>query len=156
MVAALRSTLVSQSQELDSLHAGLAALERQRQDEQAAAARAEEELTSLRQQVDQLQREKIELSFSEHFPSQAAPPQQVSAQVAPKVEAELTQLREQVTALQLEKEEAETEQTDLLVLLEELTSKRREDKRRMRQAGLECSEDEDEGDEGDEGADELV
>lgn len=42
----------------------------------------------------------------------------------------------------------EKEQEDLLVLLDEVSSKRKRDKDRMRQAGLEVSEDE--GDEGDE------
>ena len=43
----------------------------------------------------------------------------------------------------------EKEQEDLLVLLDELNSKRRRDKEAMRSAGMEVSEDEDE-DEGDE------
>lgn len=36
----------------------------------------------------------------------------------------------------------EKEQEDLLVLLDEVTSKRRKDKTRMKEAGLEVSEDE--------------
>ena len=45
--------------------------------------------------------------------------------------------------------EVEKEQEDLLVLLDELTNKRRRDKARMREAGMEISEDE--GDEEDAG-----
>jgi hypothetical protein len=45
--------------------------------------------------------------------------------------------------------EVEKEQEDLLVLLDEVSSKRKQDKEKMRQAGLEVSEDEadDENDE---------
>lgn len=45
------------------------------------------------------------------------------------------------------KKDADKEQEDLLVFLEELSSKRRRDKQRMREAGLEVSEDEGDGEE---------
>jgi hypothetical protein len=45
--------------------------------------------------------------------------------------------------------ELEKEQEDLLVLLDEVSSKRKQDKERMRQAGLEMSEDEAEDDDND-------
>ncbi|OCH89444.1 hypothetical protein OBBRIDRAFT_794308 [Obba rivulosa] len=64
-------------------------------------------------------------------------------------------LHEQIASLSTELQEAqeksrevEKEQEDLLVLLDELNVKRRRDKARMREAGLDVSEDE--GDEGDE------
>ena len=41
----------------------------------------------------------------------------------------------------------EKEQEDLLVLLDELSGKRAKDKQRMKDQGMEVSEDEDEGDE---------
>jgi len=45
------------------------------------------------------------------------------------------------------RKEVEKEQEDLLVLLDEVNSKRRKDKARLRDAGLEVSEDEaDDGD----------
>jgi len=44
----------------------------------------------------------------------------------------------------------EKEQEDLLVLLDEVTSKRRKDKARLKEAGLEVSEDEAEEDDEDE------
>ncbi|BGO92969.1 hypothetical protein NBRC10512_004190 [Rhodotorula toruloides] len=66
------------------------------------------------------------------------------------VEAEFASLSDSIVSLrsQLEearqaKEEADREQEDLLVLLEELSEKRRRDKKRMRKAGLDVSEDED-------------
>jgi hypothetical protein len=50
------------------------------------------------------------------------------------------------------KKDVEKEQEDLLVLLDEMSTKRRRDKARMREAGLEVSEDEgeDDDDEGEE------
>jgi intracellular protein transport protein USO1 len=45
------------------------------------------------------------------------------------------------------KKEAEKEQEDLLVFLEELSGKRRRDKQRMREAGLDVSDDEGEAEE---------
>lgn len=163
IVNALRSTLVSQSQELDDLREALNALDRQRQDDLAAAANAEEELLRLREQLDQLQREKVEAAFGggqgafgqEQVPALQA--QREATAVPAEVVEELEGLRQRVGELEREREEAEGEQTDLLVLLEELTAKRRGDKKRLREAGLEASEDEEEEDEGDEErADELV
>ena len=62
-------------------------------------------------------------------------------------------MRKQVADLQAELEESkqrrqevEKEQEDLLVLLDELNSKRRRDKGLMRTAGMDVSEDEDEED----------
>ena len=48
------------------------------------------------------------------------------------------------------KREVEKEQEDLLVLLDEMSTKRRRDKARMQEAGLEVSEDEGEEEEEDE------
>jgi intracellular protein transport protein USO1 len=45
--------------------------------------------------------------------------------------------------------DVEKEQEDLLVLLDEMSSKRRRDKERMREAGLEVSEDEGEEEDAD-------
>jgi len=45
--------------------------------------------------------------------------------------------------------DVEKEQEDLLVLLDEMSSKRRRDKERMREAGLEVSEDEGEDEDAD-------
>lgn len=63
------------------------------------------------------------------------------------------QLQTQIASLTTELQEAkqkrqevEKEQEDLLVLLDELNSKRRRDKGRMREAGLDVSEDEAEED----------
>lgn len=60
---------------------------------------------------------------------------------------ELENLREQLAASQLKQSDSEKEQEDLLVLLEEVTSKRKADKKRMREKGLEVSDDEDDEEE---------
>ncbi|GAA5870110.1 hypothetical protein JCM3774_002595 [Rhodotorula dairenensis] len=61
-------------------------------------------------------------------------------------------LRQQLEAAQTAKEEADREQEDLLVLLDDLNEKRKRDKQRMRAAALEVSDDEDGAEEGEEEA----
>ncbi|GAA5950474.1 hypothetical protein JCM3765_004560 [Sporobolomyces pararoseus] len=61
----------------------------------------------------------------------------------------ISKLAAQVSAARAEKEETDREQEDLLVLLEDLSIKRKQDKRRMRIALMDVSEDED-GDEDEE------
>lgn len=53
-------------------------------------------------------------------------------------------MEKQITDLEAKKKEGEKEQEDLLVLLDDLNSKRENDKVKMREAGLEVSEDEEE------------
>ena len=55
-----------------------------------------------------------------------------------------------MVSIQQKKGEVEKEQEDLLVFLEELSTKRRRDKEKMKQAGLDVSDDEGEEDAGDE------
>ncbi|KAG8903196.1 hypothetical protein FRB99_003608 [Tulasnella sp. 403] len=59
----------------------------------------------------------------------------------------LTELNSEIEAEKESKKEVEKEQEDLLVLLEELNTKRRRDKELMKKKGLEVSEDEGEDDE---------
>ncbi|KAI0350605.1 hypothetical protein OH77DRAFT_1430779 [Trametes cingulata] len=63
--------------------------------------------------------------------------------------AQVNTLTEQVSSAEEKRRDVEKEQEDLLVLLDELNSKRRRDKARMREAGLEVSEDEAEDDDED-------
>ncbi|KAA1476980.1 hypothetical protein DENSPDRAFT_874965 [Dentipellis sp. KUC8613] len=88
-------------------------------------------------------------------PTPAPPPPAPAAAPAPVVDTsaeELAELRAALDAERTRRAEVEKEQEDLLVLLDEVSSKRARDKGRMREAGLEVSEDEDE-DEEDEGED---
>lgn len=59
----------------------------------------------------------------------------------------ISKLASQVSVARAEKEETDREQEDLLVLLEDLSIKRKNDKRRMRIALMDVSEDEDGDDE---------
>lgn len=67
---------------------------------------------------------------------------------------QVSTLTEQVAETEERRRDVEKEQEDLLVLLDELNSKRRRDKARMREAGLEVSEDEAEEDDDEEDDDE--
>lgn len=64
--------------------------------------------------------------------------------------SEVTRLQGEVEAAKTKKGDAEKEQEDLLVLLEELSSKRKADKARMRAARIPVSEDEEDDDDDDE------
>ena len=55
----------------------------------------------------------------------------------------------ELEAMKVKHKEAEKEQEDLLVFLEELSTKRRRDKDRLRKLGQEVSEDEGDADGGD-------
>jgi hypothetical protein len=66
------------------------------------------------------------------------------------LEKQVVSLKEQLGASEGKRKDVEKEQEDLLVLLDEVTSKRRKDKARLREAGLEVSEDEAEDDDEDE------
>lgn len=68
----------------------------------------------------------------------------------PPVKGELKKLREEIEAEKTKRAENEKEQEDLLVLLEELSQKRKKDKERMKAADLEVSDAEDEGDDDEE------
>jgi len=63
---------------------------------------------------------------------------------------ERAKLEAAVQAERTKRAEVEKEQEDLLVLLDELSGKRKKDKQRMKEQGLEVSEDEEDDDEADE------
>ncbi|KJA28783.1 hypothetical protein HYPSUDRAFT_33135 [Hypholoma sublateritium FD-334 SS-4] len=73
-----------------------------------------------------------------------------SASKVSELEKQVTVLQEEVVSSEQKRKDVEKEQEDLLVLLDEVTSKRRKDKVRMREAGLEVSEDEAEDEDEDE------
>ncbi|OSC96788.1 hypothetical protein PYCCODRAFT_1440814 [Trametes coccinea BRFM310] len=68
--------------------------------------------------------------------------------------AQVTTLTQQLSEAEEKRRDVEKEQEDLLVLLDELNNKRRRDKERMREAGLEVSEDEGDDEDEDEDAEE--
>ena len=61
------------------------------------------------------------------------------------IRAQLANVQAELQASNTKRQETEKEQEDLLVLLDELNNKRRRDKQRMKSAGMEVSEDEEEG-----------
>ncbi|KAI9449570.1 p115 like vesicle tethering protein [Lactarius psammicola] len=73
-----------------------------------------------------------------------------ASQSAAKFDQERAALEAALQAERTKRAEVEKEQEDLLVLLDELSGKRAKDKQRMKEQGIEVSEDEDEDDEGDE------
>ena len=78
------------------------------------------------------------------------PPSAVSASDLAAVVGRSKQLEEDLAEANTKRADSEKEQEDLLVLLEELSAKRKADKGKMRTAGLDVSDDEDEGDDEDE------
>lgn len=63
-----------------------------------------------------------------------------------KLTEQVVSLREDVTEARTDKANSDKEQEDLLVLLEELSAKRKADKVRMRAAQLDVSDDEEDDD----------
>lgn len=80
------------------------------------------------------------------------PPPDNSVQIGQLTER-LDALEAELAAERAKRRDIEKEQEDLLVLLEELSAKRRNDKVRMKEKGLEVSEGEDEGEDDDEDED---
>ncbi|KAH9485606.1 General vesicular transport factor p115 [Psilocybe cubensis] len=72
----------------------------------------------------------------------------VESQVA-ELQKQVESLHSQLASSETKRKDVEKEQEDLLVLLDEVTSKRRKDKARLREAGLEVSEDEADDDDDD-------
>lgn len=67
------------------------------------------------------------------------------------LQKQVSGLQSQLTASEEKRKDLEKEQEDLLVLLDEITNKRKKDKARLREAGLEVSDDEEvEDEDGDE------
>lgn len=60
----------------------------------------------------------------------------------PKLQEQVAQLTTRISESEEKQKDLEKEQEDLLVLLDEVTNKRKRDKARLREAGLEVSEDE--------------
>lgn len=79
---------------------------------------------------------------SEHEEERATMSKEISRLVE-----HVAKLESDIESANAKKSEAEKEQEDLLVLLEEISSKRKADKAKMREAGWEVSDDEDEDDE---------
>ena len=106
-------------------------------------AEAEMLVTSLRTVISQQSDEILSLK------TQSAGLQASSASATvsrvQELESDLKSMREAFEVADDRRKDVEKEQEDLLVLLDELNVKRRRDKERMRGAGMDVSEDEDDG-----------
>ena len=130
LVASLRDVIRGQAAEIEKLQAQLKALSGASSEVCSHHARVITMLTPRLPHVHLLQ------------------PEQQDA-----LRAQVASLTEQLKAGDEKKREVEKEQEDLLVLLDELNSKRRKDKERMRSAGMDVSEDEADDDDDDEDED---
>jgi chromosome segregation ATPase len=97
-------------------------------------------------ELEDLQQRIVDIS-SEHDEERATMSKEISRLVE-----QVATLERELEAANSKKGEAEKEQEDLLVLLEEISSKRKADKAKMRDAGWEVSEDEDDDDDDEDGA----
>ena len=80
-------------------------------------------------------------------------PPPAAPETDPAVARELEEVKAELAAEKTKRAEVEKEQEDLLVLLDELSDKRKRDKQKMKDAGWEVSDD-DEDDDDEEDADE--
>lgn len=127
VLAALRASLAAQTAELDELRDTVRSLQQEREQEVRSLCIHDETARAKRAERVFVQRAAVETEFASMSDT-------------------ILSLRQQLEAAQAEKAEADREQEDLLVLLDDLNVKRSKDKRRMRAAQLEVSEDEDGGD----------
>nr|KAH9976319.1 p115 like vesicle tethering protein [Lactifluus volemus] len=93
-------------------------------------------------EIEALQRKLKELTATSRAASETA--------AATRFDEERAALEAALTAERTKRAEVEKEQDDLLVLLDELSGKRAKDKQRMKEQGMEVSEDEDEASDGEE------
>ncbi|KAL1411603.1 Vesicle-mediated ER to Golgi transport protein [Vanrija albida] len=142
----------SHSAELDTLRSDLAAAREQVTSslaESAAHAETRQQLEATRAELDtartDLKTAQTELaSVSEKLAAKPGKGKGNSAELD-KLKARVKELEEELEA-EKSKENDDTEHEDLLVLLEELSQKRKRDKKIMRDKGLDVSDDEDDDD----------
>ncbi|KAJ3995281.1 p115 like vesicle tethering protein [Lentinula boryana] len=136
LIASLRDTLRSQSQEIMDLRDQIQQ-QQQQQQQPKPISNSDEVLLFL-----------LPIPNTHTNPHPSPHPQITTATAT--LKTQITSLQAALKLSEEKRKEMEKEQEDLLVLLDEVSAKRRRDKGRMRDGGLEVSEDEDE-DEGDEG-----
>jgi len=100
-------------------------------------------IVSLRDVIRQ-QSEEIE-SLQKRLKAAPAPTVSQTSRIA-ELEKKVELLQVQLAGSEEKRKDVEKEHEDLLVLLDEVTSKRIKDKARLQEAGLEVSEDEGDGD----------
>lgn len=150
LIATLRTTINEQKKELDEAKGRLLEMSTDQEEERstltAEVARLVSELKTMQDETMRLQ-EAVEAAKNEAAASKAEIER--AREEAKKAKEEASKAREEAENAK----SSEKEQEDLLVLLEELSTKRKADKVKMKEAGIDVSEDEEEDDDDDEGDD---
>ncbi|CAE6458034.1 unnamed protein product [Rhizoctonia solani] len=147
LIRSLKETIRAQAGELESLTEQLSKLTKER-DELKGAQTQPDEVEKVKKQLEEERAEhasKLEQMRKEREEERESHASQITA-LTEKVSETTTELDK----VRAQKTDSEKEQEDLLVFLEELSSKRKKDKARMRERGMDVSEDEDADGEGDE------
>ncbi|KAJ9098126.1 hypothetical protein QFC21_004455 [Naganishia friedmannii] len=149
-VAALEAKLTALEEKLQGETTRAEELET-RHTESITSARAEYD-TAVTELKERLDKESANVSQLEKELEHAKKPSnnKPAKKADDKIRAELDTIKTSLEEEKSKREEIEKEHEDLLVLLEELSQKRKRDKAKMKEGGLEVSEDEDEEDEDDE------
>ena len=132
LITTLRASVASQAEELEVLQEKLTTMKREHEEE---LRRSEEEVSSLGLNTSLLA---APLTDACRYLIQRTAVQEELASVHLSVNT----LTASLAAAEVKAQDATKEQEDLLVLLEELSEKRRKDKELMKEKGLEVSEDE--------------
>lgn len=160
LITSLRTRVKAQSDELEDLQEKLAKLTKE------SEAKLEEARKEWEAKIEVLEKEREEevsptshgrpspYGFTDTFHPLVVMQTSHSASEISSLTLAVSTLTASLTTAQTKHGEDEKEQEDLLVLLEELSSKRRKDKVRLKEAGLEVSDEEEGDEEDDEDADE--
>jgi hypothetical protein len=156
LIVSLRSAVSEQKKENDELRQRLLDMSGEQEEERNSMS---QEISRLTERLAMLQ---AEVEGSKEKASKAAARQESAEKELEEVRQALTDAEAGIAEAEAKastkpaneegKSDAEKEQEDLLVLLEELSSKRKGDKVKMREAGLEVSEDEEDDEDEDEDA----
>ncbi|KAF5365978.1 hypothetical protein D9758_006671 [Tetrapyrgos nigripes] len=150
LISSLRDSLRTQTVEIESLKEQLRQLQAQQSD-RAQGGKDSEELQTLRVQHADLQQQFAQLHTTTSTEISSLQNQLQSSQTELQAaESKASSLQSELEYSEEKKKEMEKEQEDLLVLLDEVTGKRKKDKQRMREKGMEVSEDEEEDEEDEE------
>ncbi|CCO30208.1 hypothetical protein BN14_04232 [Rhizoctonia solani AG-1 IB] len=146
LIRSLKETIRAQAGELESLTEQLGKLTKERDELVKGCSNAGGDVEKVKKQLEEERAEhasKLEQMRKEREEERESHASQIAA-LTEKVADTTTELDK----VRAQKTDSEKEQEDLLVFLEELSSKRKKDKARMKEKGMDVSEDEDaEGDE---------
>lgn len=112
------------------------------------------QIESLKAQVEEAQKQAEDARREQQEQAQrikdAPPPAPAPSEPSGPSQEAYDQLKKELDEAKTKQVESEKEQEDLLVMLDEISGKRKTDKKRMREAKMDVSEDEDDDDDDDE------